>query len=82
MKVMGIQFPLMVHVNINVSSYATSVQAYRELGFSKTSKYYGKVVNNLYKALEIPDPGIANEVCLIKSPKEDIFSIDLIEWDD
>ena len=73
MKVMRIQFPLMVHVNINVSKYTTSFDAYKQLGFSKTSKYYGKVINNLYKALEIPDPGIANEVCLIKTPKEDFL---------
>ena len=80
-KASGVQFPLLVHVNINVSKYANSLQAYQQLGFSKTSKYYGKVVNNLYKALCIPDPGIANEVCLIKTPEENFFAIDLIEWD-
>ena len=80
-KVMGIRFPLMVHVNVNASNYPRSREAYQQLGFSKTGKYYGKVVNKLYKALNIPHPGVANEVCLIKTPTEDIFSIDLIEWD-
>jgi NAD(P)-dependent dehydrogenase (short-subunit alcohol dehydrogenase family)/catechol 2,3-dioxygenase-like lactoylglutathione lyase family enzyme len=78
---LGIQYPLFVHINVNASNYEQSLNAYKDLGFTTIFKHYGKVVNNLYKALNIADPGVAKQVCLIKTPKESFFSIDLIEWE-
>jgi NAD(P)-dependent dehydrogenase (short-subunit alcohol dehydrogenase family)/catechol 2,3-dioxygenase-like lactoylglutathione lyase family enzyme len=79
--VLQLKFPLFVHVNVNASSFEDSLKAYRQLGFTVTSKDYGRVVNKLYQALEIPDPGIAKQVTLIQTPEDDLFCIDLIEWE-
>ena len=78
----SLQFPIFVHANINVSNYSDGMKAYNLLGYTEIAKHFGYVKNNLYKALEIPDPGIAKEVTLIKTKKETLFAIDLIEWEE
>jgi len=76
-----LDFPAWVHVNINTTSFEKTYEAYnRGFGFV-TDVDYGRVVNTLYQALKIPDPGIAKNVQLIKLPKTN-FSVDLIEWED
>lgn len=72
--------PIFVHVNVNSSCYEKSWEAYRQLGYIKT-KEYGRVDNMLYKALCIPDPGIAKLRSMIKLPNDSLFAIDLIEWE-
>jgi len=76
-----LDFPAWVHVNINTTSFEKTYEAYnRGFGFV-TDVDYGRVVNTLYQALNIADPGIAKQVQLIKLPKTN-FSVDLIEWED
>lgn len=75
-----VDFPMWVHVNVNVTCYETSWKAYQQLGFIMGTDY-GRVTNNLYKALGIPDPGCAKAVSLIHQPKRS-FAVDLIEWED
>ena len=81
LQIVGVlRFPMWVHININATNYNRSWEACQELGFVM-EKDYGKVANNLYKALAIPSPGIAKAVSLIKIPKTQ-FMVDLIEWED
>jgi len=76
-----LDFPAWVHVNINTTSFDKAYEAYNhDFGFV-TDVDYGRVVNTLYQALKIADPGIAKNVQLIKLPKTN-FSVDLIEWED
>jgi len=76
-----LEFPAWVHVNINTTSFDKAYEAYNSgFGFV-TDVDYGRVVNTLYQALKIPDPGIAKNVQLIKLPKTN-FSVDIIEWED
>jgi retinol dehydrogenase-16 len=78
----SLQYPIFVHANINVSNYSDGMKAYNVLGYTEIAKHFGYGQNNLYKALEIPDPGIAKEVTLIKTKNEALFAIDLIEWEE
>jgi NAD(P)-dependent dehydrogenase (short-subunit alcohol dehydrogenase family)/catechol 2,3-dioxygenase-like lactoylglutathione lyase family enzyme len=74
------QLPLWVHVNINATNYETSWKAYQALGMVLDTDY-GKVENSLYQALNIPSPGIAKQVSLIKFPQQaPPFVVDLIQW--
>jgi hypothetical protein len=78
----SLQFPIFVRAKINVSNYSDGMKPYKILGYTEIAKHFGYVKNNLYKALEIPDPGIAKEFTLIKTKKETTFAIDLIEWEE
>merc|ERR1712032_369274 len=40
----------------------------------------GAVANKLYRALKIPDPGLAQQVFMLKLPRERSFQVDLIQW--
>lgn len=73
-------YPVWVHCNINVSNYSESMKAYRQLGFEVVSDH-GRVKNKLYKALGIPDPGVAKQVSMLKR-RGDSFQMDIIEWED
>ena len=41
----------------------------------------GSVRNSFYRTLNIPDPGYAKQVTLIRASDEPSFCIDLIEWE-
>ncbi|MGH3055776.1 MAG: VOC family protein, partial [Gaiellaceae bacterium] len=76
----SVKFPIFVHVNVNASCYEHTWEAYQQL-CCILAKHYGRVVNTLYKALGIQDPGVAKSCSLIKLVNDAIFTIDLIEWE-
>ena len=76
------KYPFFVHVNINVTNYKRSWKFYNEILGFQINAYLGAVENSFYKTLQIPDPGFARNVALIKLDGNPSFNIDLIEWRD
>ena len=52
---------------------------YKALGFGLNADM-GAVDNDFYKALAIPDPGVARQVSLVRLPSNPFFVLDLVEW--
>jgi catechol 2,3-dioxygenase-like lactoylglutathione lyase family enzyme len=73
-------YPRWIHCNVNVTNFNASVKAYRQLGFTITSDH-SRVKNKLYKALAIPDPGMARHVAMMQRD-QDLLQVDVIEWED